>query len=157
MADEDAPLHTEVRRFGPTVDRELVIVTGLDGTPSSVNACRHAFVLAARQSAAVTVVYAADHPQIDLLGSGIDVEHAAQTTAFAELAEDVRALAEEHAVPTRFALVHGDAAIVLAEAADECGADMVVVGRSTHLGHRIVGAVGARLARVGHWPVLIVP
>jgi len=157
MADEDVPLHTELRRFGPIGDRELTIVTGADGTPSSMNACRQAFILAARQSAAVTAVYAADHPPIDLLGSGIDVEHEAQAATFAELTEDIRALAEEHAVPATFALVHGDAATVLAETADQCGADIVVVGRSTHIGHRIVGAVGARLARVGHWPVLIVP
>lgn len=157
MTDGEETLHSEVRRFGPAGERELTIVAGVDGTESSMSACRQAFTLATRQSAAVTAVYAADLPPIDLLGSGIDVEHEAQAQVFEELTADVRALAEESAVPTTFALVHGDPSTVLADAADRCGADMVVVGRSTQVGHRIAGAVGARLARVGHWPVLIVP
>jgi nucleotide-binding universal stress UspA family protein len=36
-------------------------------------------------------------------------------------------------------------------------ADLVVVGLSTQAGHRFVGSIATRLARLGRWPVVIVP
>ncbi|MEK8107626.1 universal stress protein [Micromonospora sp. M12] len=51
----------------------------------------------------------------------------------------------------------GDAYAELRAAADECQADMVVVGTSEQAGHRLVGSVATRLVRAGRWPVVVVP
>jgi len=41
--------------------------------------------------------------------------------------------------------------------ATQMHADLVVVGASEHLGHRIVGSLAGRLVRAGKWPVTVVP
>ena len=45
----------------------------------------------------------------------------------------------------------------LAKIATQMHADLVVVGASEHLGHRIVGSLASRLVRAGKWPVTVVP
>jgi nucleotide-binding universal stress UspA family protein len=35
--------------------------------------------------------------------------------------------------------------------------DAVVVGASTHAGHRLVGSLALHLVRVARWPVTVVP
>lgn len=158
MDDEQTPFHTELRHYGPALNGQArTILVGVDGSTTSMRACHHAFGLAGRQSARLIAVFAADHSLVDLVSSGIELEHETQEQVYDELGEEIRQAAEDYAVPATFALVHGDAATVLRDVADRCGADTVVVGRSTQAGHRIAGAVGARLIRAGHWPVLVVP
>jgi nucleotide-binding universal stress UspA family protein len=47
--------------------------------------------------------------------------------------------------------------VEIGKLADEVKVDAVIVGASTHAGHRLVGSVAIRLVRAGRWPVTVVP
>ncbi len=54
-------------------------------------------------------------------------------------------------------VARGDPFTELTRLAGELYADLVVVGASTHAGHRLIGSLAVRLVRAGRWPVTVVP
>ncbi|MGB6580796.1 MAG: universal stress protein, partial [Streptosporangiaceae bacterium] len=63
----------------------------------------------------------------------------------------------ETGIAAEFRSVRGDPLAELTKIAAQTHADLVVVGASEHLGHRIVGSLAGRLIRAGKWPVTVVP
>ena len=81
--------------------------------------------------------------------------------AFEQIAEELEQLmlsrAAETGIAVEFRSVCGDPLAELTKIATQMHADLVVVGASEHLGHRIVGSLAGRLVRAGKWPVTVVP
>jgi nucleotide-binding universal stress UspA family protein len=145
----------ELGTDGPTS-----ILVGVDGSTTSQRAGWYAAGLARRQGARVTAVYVAP------VSAGLAVPatagaDAARREADEQTAEDMRRRAEEFSrefgVPIAFMAVRGDPFTELRRVADEIRADAVVVGASTHAGHRLVGSLAVRLVKAARWPVTVVP
>lgn len=147
-----------VSGFELGTDGPLVIVVGIDGSPTSLRAGAYAAGLSRRQHARLVVVYVATGP-----GMADLVPAAAGTMAETRqlLVDDLRRQVEEGArdvgVSAQFVAAHGDPFVELSRIATELRADAVVVGTSTHAGHRLVGSLAVRLVRAGRWPVTVVP
>ncbi len=146
-----------VERFGPKAPAGRTIVVGVDGSDTAMRAAAYAFGLARREGCRLLVAFAAARSGFTLTAQAAAFEHRTQQQLHEELGEELRAQAEELAVPVTFVKVHGDPVTALRDAADCCHADTVVVGASTSAGHRIAGSVASRLIRAGHWPVIVVP
>jgi nucleotide-binding universal stress UspA family protein len=153
LPGDDAPF--ELGTDGPTS-----IVVGVDGSTTSQRAGWYAAGLARRQRARVTAVYVAP------MSAGLAVPatagaEAARREADEQTADDMRRRAEEFSrefgVPITFIAVRGDPFTELRRVADEIRADAVVVGASTHAGHRLVGSLAVRLVKAARWPVTVVP
>jgi nucleotide-binding universal stress UspA family protein len=151
--DDDVPF--ELGTDGP-----LSILIGVDGSTTSQRAGWYAAGLARRQRATVTAVYVAP------MSAGLAVPatagaEAARREADEQTADDMRRRAEEFSrefgVPITFIAVRGDPFTELRRVADEIRADAVVVGASTHAGHRLVGSLAVRLVKAAQWPVTVVP
>lgn len=157
-----------VEEYGPAwspgafergTDGPLVILAGVDGSPTAMRAGAYAAGLARRQRSRLVVVYVAA-PSL-WTGMSPGPAAAAQEQLFGDLVADlrgqIRERAAEIAVPITFVVRRGDAFAELRDAATEIHADMVVVGASEHAGHRLIGSVATRLVRAGRWPVTVVP
>jgi nucleotide-binding universal stress UspA family protein len=163
----DVPGVDTYEHFGPAASRVAyergtdgprVIMAGIDGSPTSINATAYACGMARRQRCRLVVVYVAP----TTFGASISgLATAALATTIDELSSelraDIRRAAEEFEVPTTFVTRRGDPYGQLSEMADLVKADMVVVGASAQAGHRFVGSIATRLVRKGHWPVVVVP
>lgn len=146
--------------FGPAPrPSSRTIMVGLDGSDTAMRAAASAFGLARRQGARLVVTFVACHSSLAALSPAAAsvFEHEATAHLYAELRDQVRQFAEELDVPVTFVKAYGDPLTVLRDSADQCQADMVVVGASQQAGHRFAGSVATRLIRSGHWPVLVVP
>jgi nucleotide-binding universal stress UspA family protein len=112
-----------------------------------------------RQGGRLIIAYVASHSALTAIGpaEAAVVEHDTIVKLYGELREQIRAGAEELAVPVTLLKTFGDPFTTLRDAADRCHVDTVVVGASQKAGHRFAGSVATRLIRVGHWPVLVVP
>lgn len=140
-------------------DGPLVIVVGVDGSDTSWRAAAYAAGLARRQGARLAIVYV--QPWMSAV-AGLGVDTRSITSDIAEdLVKEIREATERvrdiFTVRWEFLTRRGDAFSELAKAADELGADAVVVGASQQAGHRLVGSVAMRLVRAGRWPVTVVP
>ncbi|MGH3378383.1 MAG: universal stress protein [Actinoallomurus sp.] len=166
-ADETEPFPL-VEEYGPAwspgafergTDGPRVILTGVDGSPTSMRAGAYAAGLARRQRSRLVLVYVAAPSIWSGLSPGAAA--AAQEQMFDDLVGELRGQVQERAaeigVPITFVVRRGDAFVELRDAATEIQADMVVVGSSEHAGHRLVGSVASRLVRAGRWPVTVVP
>jgi nucleotide-binding universal stress UspA family protein len=139
-------------------DGPQVIVTGVDGSRTSLRAAAYAAGLARRQSARLFVVYVRSTPPLAALAPmGIGSMHLAQDEATAELRDRVLEGGALIGMPIEFVTTEGDAFTELVRVADEVRADAVVVGASTQAGHRVIGSIAVRLVRAGRWPVIVVP
>jgi nucleotide-binding universal stress UspA family protein len=140
-------------------DRPGVIMVGVDGTPTSMRAAAFAAGLARRQDAHLVVVFVAEPSA--WLPIGLPGLVYAQRETLDALAADLRRQtrrgAEDLGVPMIFLYRHGDPYLQLCQAADEVRADMVVVGASAGLCHRVARSTGSRLMRTRRWPVVVVP
>ncbi len=140
-------------------DGPQVIMAGVDGTPTSMRAAAFAAGLARREAARLAVVFVAAPSA--WLPMGLPGLVLAQREAFDALAEELRDQikrgAEDLGIPVVFLYRHGDPYLQLYRAADEVRADMVVIGASAGIGHRVLRSTGARLARARRWPVVVVP
>jgi nucleotide-binding universal stress UspA family protein len=134
------------------------IVVGVDGSDASAEAATTAGRLAADLDAKVTAVYVRQVPMTVLpFSAGVDIS---------SYWEELERLAAERAAealnrtgaPWRFEMRTGDPAIQLELAADEHGADLVVVGAHGHsVAHRLLlGSVSSRLVHHARRPVLVV-
>ena len=140
-------------------DGPSVIVVGLDGTESSMRAAAYAAGLARRQGSRLVAVWV--RPEAALTTLFIEAA-GALAEAQHELEEELRRSVEGAAAyyglsGATLVVVTGDPFRELVRVADEVHADVLVVGASTHTGHRLVGSLGVRLVRTGRWPVTVVP
>ena len=148
-------------RFELGTDGPTTILVGIDDSVTSLRAASYAAGLARRQRASVTAVYVAPVASLGAATPGGADVAAARHQAFSEIAEGMRQRAEEASrdlgIPITFIATEGDPFSELRRIADEIRADAVVVGASTHAGHRLVGSLAVRLVRAGRWPVTVVP
>ncbi len=75
----------------------------------------------------------------------------------AQLQHEIDERAAALGVRARLVEREGDPATEIAKVADELRVDAVIVGASTQVGHRFIGALGVHLVRLAHWPVTVVP
>jgi nucleotide-binding universal stress UspA family protein len=136
----------------------MSILVAVDGSDTSMRAASYAAGLARRQGCELIVAFvhssgslAAMRPE-SLVGM-------AQTNV--ETGRQLQRAIDENAarVGVRVRLVErqGEPAAEIAKLADELRADAVIVGASTQVGHRFVGALGVHLIKLARWPVTVVP
>jgi nucleotide-binding universal stress UspA family protein len=138
-------------------DGPNLILVGVDGTETSLRAGAYAGGLARRQGSRLIVLYVATTPSLYGMAPGAAVVAEAQGETSRQLARQVEEGAAYYGVDATFELRHGDPFTEFSRIADETHADSVIVGVSTHAGHRILGSLGLRLVRAGKWPVTVVP
>jgi len=138
-------------------DGPRLIVVGVDGTETSLRAAAYAGGLARRQGSRLIVLYVMTTPALYGLAPGAAAVAAAGSTIAEELHTQVDEGAAYYGVDASFQVRHGDPFTEFVRVADENQADSVVVGVSTHAGHRILGSLGLKLVRAGKWPVTVVP
>lgn len=139
-------------------DGPSLIVVGVDGSRTSLRAAAFAAGLARRQGCRLLAVYVSRLPASAGLAAGAaGVMNETSDEVAADLERLLRDRAAETGIAAEFRSVRGDPVAELTLIADQERADVVVVGTSEHLGHRIVGSLAARLVRTGKWPVLVVP
>lgn len=162
MAEEDrsdqAQGHAEARRRGQSTIGSIVIVVGIDGSPTSLHAGAYAAGLARRLHARLIAVHVQATPRLSMLAP----EQAWFTEgALASVSDDLRRQVAEGSayagIPVEFVAVRGDPLVELCRIATDVRADAVVVGASARVGHRLVGSLAVRLVRIGRWPVTVVP
>jgi nucleotide-binding universal stress UspA family protein len=136
-----------------------VIVVGLDGSPASWDAFCWAVGQAARGNGRLIAVYAtpwaAPFPSV---GEAFDYDAAEQ--AWREMAGNLAAEAAQRAsemgVPLSFVRESGDVIHALTSVARSADADLVVVGRSAKILHRLAGSAARRLVSRRDAPVTVV-
>jgi nucleotide-binding universal stress UspA family protein len=137
-------------------DRRTTVVIGVDGSETSMRAAAYAIGLAARQPARLVFLHvtntaaASMAPQVfpEMLTTGTDAAAALRATLDTAIDNDI-AWELRHTVGNPFHEV--------THLADEVAADLVVVGASTQLGHRLVGSLAVHLVKCKRWPVTVVP
>ncbi|WP_344650511.1 universal stress protein [Cryptosporangium japonicum] len=138
--------------------RSGLVLAGVDGSPTSVRAGAYAAGLARRQGAEFLVVYVASRPALASMSpEAMQVAEEAVEQTIAELRESIESSATWAGVTVRFLAVRGDPFTEICRVASDERADAVVVGASTHAGHRWVGSLAVRLVKAGRWPVTVVP
>ncbi|HYS64872.1 MAG TPA: universal stress protein [Paraburkholderia sp.] len=141
------------------------ILVAIDGSQAAKLALEEALKIAQAAQATVTAVFVAEHAaQMVDIGTGL-VDEQTRGTAATEAAlatlEDARALFEQRNVRglTRSIDAYGeDIVTVLCRVAEECEADLVVMG--THgrhgIGRMLLGSVAEAFLRRAGMPVLLV-
>lgn len=137
------------------------IVVGVDGSAPSWDAFAWAAGEAVRNSGRIVAVFAT--PVIEpgeALGSSAPLGYAFASDVRDQMAEELAAEVARRAdtlgVDARFMRRSGDAPHVLAEVARCQHADLMVVGRSAKMLHRLIGSVGRRLVLKHDGPVTVV-
>jgi len=136
-----------------------VIVVGLDGSPSSWDAFCWAAGEALRingKVVAVTVIPLTE--AATAFGVPYDyggVEQARQQTA-GELRSEAAHRADELGVALSFVTEYGEVTHALTDVARGLGANLVVVGRSAKVFHRLAGSLSHRLTSRNDAPVVVV-
>ena len=131
------------------VETSHPVLAGYDGSASSRNALAYAAGMARRLDRSLVLVYVIPGISCEpltgqVIGAGRDDAELDQVCDRAGLAVSVL---------TR----RGNPARELAAAADEAGADALVVGAPRHRWHQVAGSVSGWLARHAHCPVIVVP
>lgn len=163
--------HSRHGEFSEKVMYKRILVA-IDGSQAAQLALEEAIKIAEAAQAIVTAVFVAEHTaRLVDVGTGL-IDAQPCTTAYAEAAkatledakatlEDARAMFEQRKVRglTRTIDAYGeDIAGMLCRAADECEADLVVMG--THgrhgIGRLLLGSVAEALLRRTTVPVLMV-
>jgi nucleotide-binding universal stress UspA family protein len=155
--------HAEAGRLPAAPDRNEVaspvIVVGLDGSPSSWDAFCWAVGEAGRISGKVVAVYAI--PFIDPATSfSVTFAFSGAKQAKEELADKLKSeavqRANEQGVALSFVTEHGEVTHALTDVARELQANLIVVGRSAKLLHRLSGSLSHRLTSRNDAPVVVV-
>jgi nucleotide-binding universal stress UspA family protein len=140
-------------------DGPMMVVVGIDGSENSLRAAAYAAGLARRQGVPLTAVWVQPPDSYaDLFAESAAAMAEARAQAEEELRHTIEWATAYYGIPATSLIVRkGDAFHELVAVAEEVKADAVVVGASTHAGHRLVGSLGLRLVRAGRWPVTVVP
>jgi nucleotide-binding universal stress UspA family protein len=147
---------SDSRRFEFGNDGPSVILAGIDGSATSLRAGAFAAGLARRERARLVCVFVKTTPAYITFPGGLT----AAIPDDGEAAELRRLVAEGASyldIPVELVVTKGDPYMELTRLAAELYADLVVVGASTHAGHRLIGSLAVRLVRAGKWPVTVVP
>jgi nucleotide-binding universal stress UspA family protein len=136
-----------------------VIVVGLDGSPTSWDAFAWAAGVAVRGSCQLVAVHvlpmtepaAAFAAPFDFSG----METARQAIA-ADLKDEAQRRAGEVGVPVSFVIERGEVTHAVTEVARALHAELVVVGRSAKMLHRLGGSLSHRLTCRNDAPVVVV-
>ena len=136
-----------------------VIVVGVDGSAPSWDAFAWGASEALRSNGRIVAVFVT--PLIEPeLGSTAPLGYAAAAEArdgmAKELAGEVARRADTFGVEVTFIRESGDAPRILTEVAATMQADLMVVGRSAKILHRLVGSVSRRLVLKRNGPVIVV-
>ena len=144
-------------------DGPKAIVVGVDGTPSSLRALAFASGLARRQHAELICAYVRRPAAVPAGVFGFTPAEAtvaiceAETEFGERLSRRVTDDCGTWGTGARVVVREGDPLTELAAVADQVHADMIVVGASTGLGHRLFGSLASRLLRRRRWPITVVP
>jgi nucleotide-binding universal stress UspA family protein len=155
MAQRDA--------FELGTDGPRSIVAGVDGSPASLRAAAYAAGLARRQHARLICVHVRRPPSGPAtLSCLVDPAIlAAEEACVGEIEAEVRRrIADDSAawgIGVDVVVRTGDPLTQIEAVAHETGAETIVVGASSSIGHRLFGSLGARLQHRGRWPVTVVP
>lgn len=138
-----------------------VLVVGVDGSAPSWDAFAWAAGEARRCHGRIIAVFVS--PLVEPEGALAVVAPfsyagaaEAREQAADRLAEEVAARGVDVGVEVSFVRAKGDPAHVLTQAALSAHADVIVVGRSTKLLHRLVGSISRRLVLSQDVPVVVV-
>lgn len=139
-------------------DGPSLILVAVDGSDTSLRAASYAAGLARRQGSRIVTVYVG---QISGIAAGVPSAVGALIQMHDSVARNLREQIEERApalgIEVTFVERRGDPYTEIVRVAEEMRVDAVVVGRSTHRGHRFVGSLAVRLVRDARWPVIVVP
>ena len=134
------------------------ILVALDGSADAAAALQHAASLARDQHACLVVMTVAPPPMLLFggIGSGATVVANLEPGYLRELHQAVASLPPDVGVQSRFA--HGAAARRILEIADECRADLIVMGFHARgrLRRALKGSASDTVARESSRPVLLV-
>jgi len=147
-----------------SVNGDLFLVVGYDGSPPSSRALDAAIRLLRGRSGRIDVVYVGHVPAVDMLSAAAIAE---MDNSFDEIERDLRASAraqmEGREERWRFERGQGVITDQLLAAATNLREEhpddnvVIVVGSSSQAAHRLVGSVAVSLARRSPVPVIIVP
>ncbi|HYA45770.1 MAG TPA: universal stress protein [Acidimicrobiales bacterium] len=131
------------------------IVVGIDGSTTGWRAFSAALGVANRYNAFVRACYVAHMPAAAEMGVfGVAVPPVLDEGE--DLRDEVNKELAEAGISGDFVLLKGDVAHELEAVAENCRADIIVVGRSQHPALHL-GGVPRKLLALGHRPVLVVP
>jgi nucleotide-binding universal stress UspA family protein len=134
------------------------ILVAVDGSDTSMRAAAYAAGLARRQACELLVVYVHTPGSLAAMRPETMVGMAqANAETVSQLRQAITENTERVGVAVRLIEREGDPGTEIAKVADELRVDAVIVGASTQLGHRFIGALGIHLVRLAHWPVTVVP
>ena len=133
------------------------VVLALDGSESSDRALEYATTVATEHGSAVRVV----HVREIFVGRGGGALPLDESEMQAKVERQVKNLSDA-GVKTELetqSVTHGGPAHVIADAADNAKADVVIVGTRGHGGIAgvLLGSVAQRLLHLAHCPVIVVP
>ena len=143
---------------GPAVELDHPVVVGYDGSGSSRHALAYAAGMARRLGRPLLLAYITS-PSIfcePLSGQVIAPIRDSDETHRWLLAE-LDEVCDREGLDVRIVTRQGSPARELAAAADEFGADALVIGAPARIWHQVAGSVPGWLARHAHCPVIVVP
>lgn len=134
------------------------VVVGYDGSSSSRHALAYAAGMARRLRRPLLVAHVST-PGIycePMTGQVLGVARdGAETERW--LLTELDEVCDRAGIDVSILTRRGNPARELAAAADEYGADALVIGAPSHLWHQVAGSVPGWLARHAHCPVIVVP
>jgi nucleotide-binding universal stress UspA family protein len=136
-----------------------LIVVGLDGSSTSWDAFSWAAGEAIRCGGSIVAVYAT--PLVETIAvfgeaAGYAAVEEARDEVTEELEQEAHDRARDLGVNLKFISERGEAAQTLTHIAHSLGADLIVVGKSAKMLHRLAGSLGRRLIARPDVPVIVV-
>lgn len=150
-------------RFELGTDGPRTVVVGVDGSDVSLRAAAYAMGVARRHgSKLIAVKVDSDSSAVAALAATVapasySAVYDSQNDTARRLTDQLTADANTWSTHCDIILRRGDPATELAHVADQSRADMVVVGASTTLAHRLAGSLPQRLSRQRRWVLTVVP
>jgi nucleotide-binding universal stress UspA family protein len=139
-------------RAVPRADGPSLVVVGIDGSDAAWHALAWACGHARRAGCPVLAVYVSTSGYWNRVLPNTDA-----TAAARQLRAEIEQMATGFGMRVGFVHRHGDPARELVTAAREHGADLLVVGTSSQLLHRVAGSLPGKLARCREVPLVVVP
>lgn len=139
----------------------MALVVGYDYHPASRAAVLFAGELAHAMNTAVHVVHIVDIADSPISGAPIS-SAGADDKRLTSGRQHVADYLDAAHVQWTYRVLNGNPVTALVDAADECAAMLIVIGRPQHgigpaLGHVVTGAVARNLLRTSSRPVAVVP